>query len=542
MSSSYSYGIIGNLYNELKKLSVWRKQEDFYEALGMDSIEALAYKSSSGRKTMFYDYFTEYYYKGFIEQLESNLEKKISANFRYDQNCNQVLINLTQRKFYYCNKVFSNISKKKLIESNKISKELIEYNAEDFELLKSYFCIYKSRNDFIHNLYLILYLAIKKELPKDLLYGTTFENQLKEFTDNVTKLYGTTSDPATRAILRLADNNNIIAKYEKADFYYYGNRRHIPKNIPKAYQLYKEVAGLNLHSELPEESLSKNIHPLALWSLAYILFNYRNNTNNNRELEDCVRIKEIDLWLECKGRLFVIAKAVIYAKFAMRLIDCAPAANILGKIAMMTDSDLKGIEKLKSDEKLLSAEEYFKIAANMHYVYSINLLALIECNKVFEDPENERIHVDNYLKYMKESANLYESWACTELGNFYRTRVLHQWEKDFSARKSVTKIITSLPLTKSQMLEESLNYYTRASKIELDVSSGWSCYNILCFFKEYVLSENKVREYVMKIEHVGNELIINKTKQLITNSYNLDYEDILKKEIKDEERKDNFRN
>lgn len=512
-------GIIGNLYWELKELSMWNSESDFYEMLGMDEKTVSSYARNTGRKTMYYDYFSPNVYEVFIDDLESNLRKRMIKDKINISKYNKKLINITKRKLLYCNKSFTNISKRELIESGKLDEACISYSKSDLELLRSYYYIYESHGDFVRNLYLMLYLAITKNLPKELLYGVTYELQLHEFSEKVTKLYGTTSEPATRAILCLADQKNIIAKYEKAEFYYYGNRRNIPQNIPKAYGLYKEVAGLDVHSDLPQERNTNSIHPLALWTLGYILFNYRRDKS---ELKKCAPIKEIDGWLESKGRLFVIEKAIKYAKFTLDLIECAPSANILGRIALLTDNDLPGIDDLKLTESLLSAEEYFKYAADKGYVYSINNIALLECNKIFTDEVNAKKHLNNYLLYMKSSASQYESWACTELGNFYRTGEIVRWKDDFSERTKENKVFKSISS------EKALFYYRKASEINLDISSGWSCYNIIMYFSDFVKSEGKLYEYVVKIADLGEEKIIKRTKNILPKIYGLEYEDILK--------------
>ena len=140
----------------------------------------------------------------------------------------------------------------------------------------------------MNNLALVTYLAIHKTLPKDFYSAVAYEYALREFDENVVCLYGAGSDPAVRATINLAvKKNNPFALFEVGDFFYYG-RYGQPSDMEKAYSYYKKSVWQGENNS--KEAIA---HPLALWTLAYILL-YYHVKSSKMALAKCSDIMEIE--------------------------------------------------------------------------------------------------------------------------------------------------------------------------------------------------------------------------------------------------------
>ena len=203
---------------------------------------------------------------------------------------------------------------------------------------------------------------------------------------------------------------NMFAQFSYAEMLYYGSISSIQQDIPKAYEYYKLAAGQLINPE--DDPADSHLHPLALWSLACIFMDY----HRKKPLENCM-IEELDLLTE-RERL---ALAVRYAKTAYDLTGSAGAANTLGRLAQMNDSDIEGMEEIKEQYALEPAEKYFEYAAGKGYVYAFNNRALAELRLVFTDEAHAKEHLRNYKANLVKSAEQHEPWAANRLGEFYRT-------------------------------------------------------------------------------------------------------------------------
>ena len=163
-----------------------------------------------------------------------------------------------------------------------------------------------------------------------------------------------------------------------------------------------------------------------------------------------------------------------------------------------------------------SSDEYFKDAADKGYVYAINNEAISHANNAFEKHDEKEEYVKKYIEAMGRSADKYEPWACVELGHFYRTGIIEKRRNDTLARTGDT-----LTFPEYINLDKARDYYLRASEFMLDKNSGWACYNILCYYQDWVIANGKRGELVDKIKQTEAPEIIGKTEVLLREKYSM---------------------
>lgn len=414
---------------------------------------------------------------------------------------NNQLISILNKEYIYAKKYVKN-------KNGKI--EYLEYGKKECEVMRAFFKLKENNGDISYHLYSVIYFALKKELLPNFCYGANYEKDLKEFNDKVLIMYGVTSKQSRKAVLSLAEKNNMFALSEKGDMYYYGYGEGIEKDIEKAYHTYKKAAGL------VQGEMSSFSHPLALWSLAFILFNYR---RKRTALENCKKIKELE-GIEEKER---IRRAIQYAwnSYHFRNENHPPSANILGKAMLLTEDEVEGIDEIRSEFNLELAEYYFKTAADAGYMYSITNYAFLEAEKIFtDDVSKRREHLDNYLEYMQMAHEQHNPTGSNELGDFYRTGKIYRrtfviysrteeyiafsdYINDFNVENHAQKITSNLV---------AIEYYCAACKTYTTAVSAWACCSLLLYYCEYLKIKGEDVDYFKKLHDFQNEAAIEKLK------------------------------
>ena len=237
-------------------------------------------------------------------------------------------------------------------------------------------------------------------------------------------------------------------------------------------------------------------HPLALWALSYVYFNYH---KKNTDLEKCATIPKIED-MDYGVRLEL---AIIYAKASYLFLSSAPAANILGRILLTIETSDKQYYKLKEKYKLDDYEKYFEFAIKHEYVYSMNTMAMIESEKIFSDKNNKLLHLNKCIDHLKQSANKYEPWACNTLGEIYRTGKIER-RKDIIGDK--TNEVEMFDIINPDI---AFTFYSRAVELFIDRNSAWAYANMLIYFPAHFKDNHAlIKEYVDAVESIGNERAI----------------------------------
>lgn len=515
--------ILGRLYLNLKNDFNWDSQEKFFEFLSF-SQEVISDKIINRVRVNFLrgDYFHDV--EAYIEQdkLYENI-KNVIKNCLHEEaeeclrSINEKLINILMTP----NKYFE-IEEGRCIEK--------EYDETDIKKLKSYYVLKETDFDLAYNIYLLVYLAFYKKLPEGFWAGINYEISLKEFNDEVVAKYGGISRPAVREILFLADEKkNIFALYEKADLYYYGSRGNVEQDLSKAYDTYMIAANLKVPTPdaEPEHRDKSFSHPLALWSLSYMLLNY--HKDGKRELANCPPIAEIEKLKPIER----IERAIMYAQKSSDFLSKSggdsphgPSENILGQIARLSEDDCSGIEELKKKYNMDEPKKYFDRAAAGGYIYAINNLILMEKDKIFLDSAHTLEHLSEYIRMLKEQVKKYETWSCNTLGEFYRTgevkrEIIVDGEKITEKKVFVEKIDRTL----------AYGYYKKAVENFIDGSSSWAYCNMLIYYPNKIKEENLLESYVKAVQMIGTQEQTQKhielLKSKLKNLYGKTYEEII---------------
>lgn len=264
-------------------------------------------------------------------------------------------------------------------------------------------------------LYYYIYFAVTNNLPSKIGFQnySKLDKDLEEYQERVILGYGCSGVPGVTQIYNMANRKepNIIALYEMGEIEYYGRGFKEYPDYQKAYQYYEETLYHNAE------------HPLALWSIAYMKFNYKqigsplenvsipafekdffgNYDKNTREYK--VKLRN---WCED-----IINKVTLSYKY-----DCAAAANLIGRII---DADDKIFPQIyKGDYKDKDSLEFYKESADWNYVFGCNNYADKCMKKALEMEKNFEQIADESIKYYEKSANeLGEPYAMNILGRFY---------------------------------------------------------------------------------------------------------------------------
>ena len=498
--SNESYRLMGQLYHLcFKKYRLTKTTNDFFEL-----VMGVPCTTPTQSDIFQYDFYSKNALSDFKEVLENQdafintIEKRIeelnaTSKVEFNSIITDIVSSVTDYSDYG--------SRSENFDENSFKP----YEKNERERLKSYYSAKSDSFSLAYNIFLLVYLSVYKRLPVNFFFGTTYERDLNEFNEEVTCKYGVTSKPGIRAIISLAERNNheganIFALYEYADMLYYGSENGPAKNINAAFKTYKLISNTNDNSPC---------HPLAQWTLAYIYYNYH---QPKTELENCDIIPEI----EELERIDQLKEAIRYAKYAYDLVNNPAAANILGKICMITESKIEGIDKAKKDADLKSAIEYFQSAADQNYIYAYANLANIHLENIFDDPDHQTEHLDNYILTLKKQADQYEPWAANKLGLFYLNG-------EVESRKNKEKLVFPDYIDRNR----SFLFFCQATSCFNDANSGWAYANMIINFpKKYIGDEDlsTLKQHLERLKSINNVSAVNYVTNKFLDTYST-YED-----------------
>lgn len=498
---SETLGLVGKLYYIFqRKYHCVKNQGDFFEKLVNDKINPMAH-------IIEYDYFTKGMKDVFADRLScdnldnpdltplgqwnikynirENILKNIGANHKMELNNDLIEILSTTEEYGDTN--LNNDSTYKITKSYSDDKEdLINYinrhNDHQTTCLE-------------YHIYLLIYLAVFKQLPRNFEFGNDYKEHLEEFNNEVTCRYGVTSDPGRRTIISMAmrEKPNMFALYEYADMLYYGVKNGPDRDINKAFNCYKRLTSKEL------------TNPLAYWSLAYIYFNYH---QPGTSLEKCDSIPELDNM----SRYEQVDCATIEAINSLKTVKNPAAANILGKIYQISEDSLPNIAVIKKRiEKATGktdATELYLEAANAGYSYAYGNLAKIYQNKI-TDGDNSIDNLNQYLKYLNMQAQTHEPWALNALGNFYYEGMVDNVSYQGYANPELAQ-----------------KYYKDAIDSFKDVNSGWAYANLITKFPDNYPRSNKniILNHVLKLVETKNHKAIDMVKDKLVEIYSPKYD------------------
>ena len=407
-----------------------------------------------------------------------------------------------------------------------------DYNKAAKDRLVNHICFARELVGLPHFIRCYISFALCNSVPDLFFENKRTEDDLNDFSKCCIKKFGTTSKHGIMEIIRLAEKGNVIAKCEYADILYYGQVEGVNRDINRAFQLYKEAAGItNVFEKSEKSDLHINAYPQALWSIGHILFNY-DNTRVNLALPINEPIIEID----GMSRIERIQCAYTRASQALALASNLPAAaNLLGQIAQLTNNDCAKIEDFKKQKHINNCTDYFDEAIKGGWVYAYNNLALEELRQLIIDIKKKRKwkeHILNCLKNLHEAANRYEPWAANTLGQYYLEGIKYRDPetknlkaiidsdgiriKDPNGSEKVYGPIDSFriinPYTGLEEVVDSIIdpnrafYYFKkayeAYSVFSDRYCGWACANLKCYFSDR-LSEEELKDIDGIVEKYG---------------------------------------
>ncbi len=281
-------------------------------------------------------------------------------------------------------------------------------NIESDILSKNYSDYYEELYSWATGLYVYVYIAFLNKLPSFVGLGySNYKEEVQRYEEEVLLRYGCFSDMGMEAIRKLADDGNVVAMYELGDQYFYGRTKYKKIDYNEAFCYYIKIENKKIK------------HPLASWSLAWILLNYENpKTMKN------TKIDYIENYLKVNGK-----KEEGYYKELFKYLEesyrygYAGAANLIGKIL---DGGLVPEEFLKNsflkNYNRNDAIKFFEEAINMGYVYARNSLIVLKL-KSAEEISDFNAKVENYKlikQLLYDSYKEREWWATNQIGENYR--------------------------------------------------------------------------------------------------------------------------
>lgn len=363
--------------------------------------------------------------------------------------------------------------------------------------------MYITNKDVYNFLWATVYLAVFKRIPDSFLIEDRIYKDTQEYNRKVLLRYGGSSVAAYRSIYTLAKEGNLVAQTELADLYYYGKINKNIKEYRKAFFWYFKAAG-----DLNNPSGAH--YPLACWSLAYILFNYR----FRRDLKHRIHIPEIENMSVFERR----KKAIQYCLLALQTDSgiCVQAYNLLGVIMDVMDSifrygdsqevaDAEKILKLIQNNDFIchllgskpcTPETFFQIASDSGYVEACNNLGRRELKRVIFEPHNQLEHIEKACKYLEISSLQNSTWASNKLGELYRTGKVSVYLDEFDR----TETIYIYSLINSR---KALEHYLRAVECFYDRDSAWAAVHLLESFSTEI--DPEMKRHCIEIIHVVSE-------------------------------------
>lgn len=296
-----------------------------------------------------------------------------------------------------------NLLKDTKIHDSKLCKELLDIISE--------LDVNKECTKWVEGLYFYISFAITGRLDKNIGYRKYKQlyRDLEEYQNQVVMGYGCSGVPGISKIYALANREspNIIALYEMGEMEYYGRGTSGKINFENAYNYYCKTLELN------------NAHPLALWSIAFMKFNYK---KKDSELENAY-IAEFELEYpdnavseEQKNRRWVKWCEDIIRKVKTSYeYGCAAAANLIGKIIDASEEEFPYKQEYKDEDSMY----YFKVSADGNYAFGCNNYALKCLRMMNVESDNAKIWADTAVTYLKKSADNGEAWALNKLARYY---------------------------------------------------------------------------------------------------------------------------
>lgn len=341
----------------------------------------------------------------------------------------------------------------------------------------------------------------------------SYENDLKEYTEQILEKSGVSSQSAEREIMCMADDGNTVCTKLYADLVFY--KKVLRRNpYREAFALYMKSAGISI-DDSGKWQCSGVSYPLSFWTIGYYLVNYHRESF----LLKCEPIGIIDA-MSLTERL---STALELAASCISTINAAGAINLVGRILReaagdestflalkpviqetIADRDFPEISlKVTSCESAAQcsaiAELFFATAAQEGYVYACNNLAAREANRIIrmskegKDDEFLKECIMKYVHYLKISADKYEPYAANRLGLFYMTG-----EIKGKGGKIVCRDYIDTALAK--------DYFTKAT-VYPDANSAWSFFNLIKYFhKDYEHNIELLNEHMDYIKELNPEV------------------------------------
>lgn len=353
-------------------------------------------------------YRKEYYLKHFLtefrifepnvvsekykEEMKENIRKYVQLAHNISTKVGEIQsIEIIKKRMIYLLKSTESYDKR-------LCEELIiifdKLRAQDFE-------------GWTNAIYYYIYFAITSRLHTDVGYSRyeKLEQDLKEYREEVVMGYGSCGTPGMSKIYSMATRNdpNIIALFELGEMEYYGQGPSGRVNFESALKCYKEIMKKNSY------------HPLAAWSIAYMLFYYK---KPGKELENAT-ISDFDkyYWNEDGTRNDNWYIAIEYYVDKAYSFGCAAAANLIGLIIDEDDRALVSNWKYAGHD----SSRYYKESADANYVFGCNNYAS-RCIKKASEVSNfadQSYWAMEGRKYLEKSAHNGNYWALNKLGRYH---------------------------------------------------------------------------------------------------------------------------
>lgn len=319
-------------------------------------------------------------------------------------------------------------------------KEIYDYTIKELEKYKNYsinsmlticntYKIKVPEDISSEHLKLLIYFLQKCVIEHDPL--TTYMKQkkiqsahLKDYLKEVVWKDGVSGKAGIRRILYLADRSleehtikkNPFILYEAGEIEYYGRGRTHKPNYEKAYKYYSEAAD-NFQ------------HPLALWSMGYIIM----------ELTDKTESLQIHNNLTEKEKY---EKALYFFNECLKQNpECGAAYNSLGKACQKESNKIPDTLK----EKYIyqwgrTPIDLFKKAKKYGNVYGMNnyYVCLIQ-KSIRESAEQKKKTLAEAVSVIKEAADLLNPWSANRLAEIYFSGKVNGIEGIISPDKEMAK-------------------------------------------------------------------------------------------------------
>ena len=338
----------------------------------------------------------------------------------------------------------------------------------------------------------------------------SYENDLKEYTEQILEKSGVSSQSAEREIMCMADAGNTVCGKLYADLVFY--KKVLRRNpYREAFALYMKSAGISL-DDAGKWQCSGVSYPLSFWTIGYYLVNYHRESS----LQKCETIEQIEN-MTMTERLSI---ALELATACITYINASGAINLVGRILReaaeseeVFDALLPVISDTVSDRDFPEislkvtacntaaqcsaiAELFFATSAQEGYVYACNNLAAREAGRIvrmsINGKEDEFLKecIMKYIHYLKISADKYEPYAANRLGLFYMTGEIKS-----NGGKVVCKDYIDTALAKT--------YFTKAT-VYPDANSAWAFFNLIKYFhKDYDNNIDLLNEHMDYIKELN---------------------------------------